>query len=86
MALRSEGRLLVGRERIVLLEAVAKYGSIIQHRRRSKMFLEVLNHLVSGFSMAVVDQHELIRAGLDAQSCAHPFDCVFQKKREDRRP
>jgi molybdate transport system regulatory protein len=28
LALRSEGRLLVGRERIVLLEAVAKYGSI----------------------------------------------------------
>jgi molybdate transport system regulatory protein len=28
LALRSEGRLLVGRERIALLEAVAKYGSI----------------------------------------------------------
>jgi molybdate transport system regulatory protein len=28
LALRSEGRLLVGRERIVLLEAVAKHGSI----------------------------------------------------------
>jgi len=28
LALRSEGRLLVGRERIMLLEAVAKYGSI----------------------------------------------------------